>query len=52
MSSAALRSDRRGSVSLSPYPARSNATMYMPSFSNSSWEARGESMRLPEKPCE
>jgi len=51
-SSAALRTDRRGSGSLSPYPARSNATMYTPSSSSSSWEARGESMRPPEKPCE
>ncbi|TVU31955.1 hypothetical protein EJB05_23669, partial [Eragrostis curvula] len=40
MSSAALRSDRPGSGSLSPYPARSNATMYTPSSSNSSCQSR------------
>nr|CAB3495471.1 unnamed protein product [Digitaria exilis] len=40
MSSAALLSDRRGSGSLSPYPARSNATRYTPSSSSNSCTPR------------
>ncbi|BAT11710.1 Os10g0521550 [Oryza sativa Japonica Group] len=52
MSIAALLSDLLGSGSLSPYPARSNATMYTPNSFSNACEARGESMRPPEKPCE